>query len=374
VCASRRHTIGEPLEHEVPGREPEPSLDHLDLDAALLELSERDRVPVVLCHLQGLSRREAAERLGCPEGTLSARLNRALAKLRARLGTDAALVLAAGAVVVPTRLASATVRAATIYTTSIRTAAGAYPAVVGLTDGVIRMFWMKKVMTAGILAVLAIGAGALALGTVGRSESTARADEPTAAKAPPGASEEPDPLKRLEKRLADLEAQRKLLDRTLEDLKSEKQKLEVERKEKEAVAAAAALGKDIDVLVGHVGQSFTVREVINGRVGQVECADLNVLKKYLSRAFKDPDGPKALRISAFANHPADHLGEVFAACAAAGYTKATFRHNEWVRTALNVTRDGTHLLRAQNIVIEKFPTPAPKPGEIDLTKYAPKKP
>jgi RNA polymerase sigma factor (sigma-70 family) len=372
----RRAALGEPLEHEVPAREPEPALDKFDLDAALLALSERDRVPVVLCHLQGLSRREAAERLGCPEGTLSARLNRALAKLRARLGAGAPAVLATGAVMVPTQLAEATVRAATIYTTSIRTAAGVSPAVVGLTDGVIRMFWMKKVMTAAVLAVLVVGAGALALGTVGRSDSAARADEPTAAKAPPAAPEEADPLKRVEKRLADLEKQKVLLDATLADLKSEKQRLEVERKEKEAVAKATALGKDIDVIVGHPGQSFTVREVINGRVGQVECADLNVLTKYLSRAFKDPDGPKALRVAAFENHPADHLKDVFAACAAAGYTRATFRHNQYVTTVVDLTQDGTHLLRVENLFIESLfnSAPKPKPGEIDLTKYAPKKP
>ena len=57
------------MEHEALAHESDFAIA-LDLDAALA-LPERDRVAVVLCHLQGLSRREAAERLGCPEGTLS---------------------------------------------------------------------------------------------------------------------------------------------------------------------------------------------------------------------------------------------------------------------------------------------------------------
>ena len=48
----------------------------------------RDRAAVVLCHLEGYSRREAATALGLPEGTLSSVLSRALAKLRAKLGGD----------------------------------------------------------------------------------------------------------------------------------------------------------------------------------------------------------------------------------------------------------------------------------------------
>ena len=169
----------------------------------LLALPERDRVPVVLCHLQGLTRREAAERLGCPEGTLSARLNRALRRLRARLVTPA--VLAGGAVAIPTALASATVRSATIYSTSTLTAVGVSPAVVGLTDEVLRMFWMQKVMTAAVLAVLVLGAGVLTLGTASRSESTACATEPIAVSTSPAPQEEPVALKRLETRLAFLE-------------------------------------------------------------------------------------------------------------------------------------------------------------------------
>jgi RNA polymerase sigma factor (sigma-70 family) len=221
----RRAPVTGPMEHEVPAPGSELAVEKLDLDAALLALPERDRVPVVLCHLEGLTRREAAERLGCPEGTLSARLNRALRRLRVRLGDVAPAVLVAGAIAVPVNLAAATVRSATIYSTSTLTAVGVSPVVAGLTDGVLRMFWMQKVVTASVLAALVVGAGVLGWGIAGRSES-AGAAETSARDALPALQEEPDALKRLEKRQAELEKQKELLNARLEDVKTEKQKIE----------------------------------------------------------------------------------------------------------------------------------------------------
>src|SRR5439155_10864892 len=128
-------------EHDVPATAACGASDRLDLDAALLALPERYRVPVVLCHLQGLSRREAATQLGCPEGTLSARLSRALARLRARLGSGVpAILAAAAATAVPAGLSAATVRLAAIFTTSTLASAGVSPAVAGPTDRVVRRF------------------------------------------------------------------------------------------------------------------------------------------------------------------------------------------------------------------------------------------
>jgi hypothetical protein len=231
----RRAPVTGPMEHEVPAPEPKPAVEQLDLDAALLELPERDRAPVVLCHLQGLTRREAAQRLGCPEGTLSARLSRALSRLRARLGALAPVALTAAAVTVPAPLLAATVRTATIYSTSTLAAAGVSPVVVGLTDGVLRMFWMKKVMTAAVAAVLALGAGALVLVPAGRSETAARATESGTGSAP-APQDEPVALKRLEQRVADLERHKALLDAEREDQKVAAQKPAEPREEKKAPA------------------------------------------------------------------------------------------------------------------------------------------
>ena len=81
----------------------------------------RERGPVVLCDLEGLTQAEAARQLGCPPGTVATRLTRARQRLRARLVsrgiTPAAGVLAAGlapeslAEAVPAALVRATVKA-----------------------------------------------------------------------------------------------------------------------------------------------------------------------------------------------------------------------------------------------------------------------
>ncbi len=51
----------------------------------LARLPEGERAPLVLCYLQGLTRDEAAQRLGCPLGTLKHRLERARERLHQRL-------------------------------------------------------------------------------------------------------------------------------------------------------------------------------------------------------------------------------------------------------------------------------------------------
>src|SRR5580704_402332 len=55
------------------------------LDRELEQLPEKYRAVIVLCQLQGKSRREAALLLGCPVGTVASRLARGLASLAKRL-------------------------------------------------------------------------------------------------------------------------------------------------------------------------------------------------------------------------------------------------------------------------------------------------
>ena len=55
----------------------------------------------------------------------------------------------------PAGLAAATVHAAVVFTTS--TLIGVSPTVAGLTDGVLRMFWMKKLAVGAMLAMFVAG-------------------------------------------------------------------------------------------------------------------------------------------------------------------------------------------------------------------------
>ncbi|UTR77548.1 RNA polymerase sigma factor [Streptomyces cavourensis] len=77
--------VGElPLTDGGPG--PEQRAEHVAererLVAALAELPERYRVPVVLRHIAELGYAEIAELLGCPVGTVKAQVSRGLAALR----------------------------------------------------------------------------------------------------------------------------------------------------------------------------------------------------------------------------------------------------------------------------------------------------
>jgi RNA polymerase sigma factor (sigma-70 family) len=77
---ARERVAARPEAREEPRNELGPVLDQ-----ALSLLPDRYRAAVVLCDLEGKSYREAARSLGCPEGTLAARVSRGRALLARRL-------------------------------------------------------------------------------------------------------------------------------------------------------------------------------------------------------------------------------------------------------------------------------------------------
>jgi RNA polymerase sigma factor (sigma-70 family) len=86
---ARRARTRSPAPTPEPLPDPAEALSWVDarraIDAALADLPESLRLPLVLCYLQGLTRDEAAERLGWSQPTFRGRLERGRERLRAAL-------------------------------------------------------------------------------------------------------------------------------------------------------------------------------------------------------------------------------------------------------------------------------------------------
>ena len=162
------------LEWPMPERDSiEPDLvSHLD--DALAAIPDKYRAAVVLCHLQGRTRSEAARELGWSEGTLSGRLHRAMELLAKRLtarGVTAgvSIVLSAGmaSAIVPAKLFASTNSAAALMIVGCSDGSVATT----LAHGVLRTMTIRKLKLATGLLFLGTGFGAVALGTLAEAEA-----------------------------------------------------------------------------------------------------------------------------------------------------------------------------------------------------------
>jgi RNA polymerase sigma factor (sigma-70 family) len=134
------------------------------LDQELSRLPDKYRVAIVLCDLEGKTRKETARQLGLPEGTLAGRLTRGrtlLAKRLAQRGIAlsggalaAALSQGAAPACVPAAVMISTIRAATLVAAG-QAAAGLVSArVVALTEGVLKAMLLTKLKTGTAVLVL----------------------------------------------------------------------------------------------------------------------------------------------------------------------------------------------------------------------------
>ncbi len=137
------------------------------LDQELSRLPDIYRVVIVLCDLEGKTRKEAARHLGLPQGTVGSRLARARVLLTKRL-TQRGVILSGGALAavlaqnvasagVPDSVVSSTISAASFFAAGQAAAAGPVSVkVAALIEGVLKAMMMSK-LKAVVAVVLVLG-------------------------------------------------------------------------------------------------------------------------------------------------------------------------------------------------------------------------
>jgi RNA polymerase sigma factor (sigma-70 family) len=143
------------------------------LDEEVSRLPDHYREVVLLCDLEGLTRKQAARQLGVPEGSVASRLARARVMLAKRLtrrgvvlsGASVAAVLSAGSASAsaPPALVASTIKAARLLATG--KAAGVVSAkVAALTEGMVKAMFVTKLKSVlGLALVIATLVGAAGL-------------------------------------------------------------------------------------------------------------------------------------------------------------------------------------------------------------------
>jgi len=162
------------------------------LDKELSRMPDKYRVVIILCDLEGRTRREAARQLRCPEGTVAGRLARGRAMLMKRLGRYG-LVVSSGTLAmalsqsalsgsVPCTVVSSTIKAANMLAAGNVAAGGAISgSVTELMKGVLRTMPFRKLKLVTVLLLLTVMSGAV--GLIYRAEALEQPNQKAAKKA-----------------------------------------------------------------------------------------------------------------------------------------------------------------------------------------------
>lgn len=170
------------------------------LDAALDALPARYREPLVLYYLEGLTRDEAATRLGVPLATLHTRIDRARKRLHEVL-TKAGCALGAGLLALAVS-GSAGASPTRLVESILAAASGSVPPAVGeLARGVTVNGMLKKTVLAlaAVIGIVGLAAGLSSLGSTSATGApppvlVSATEPPNNAPAPPEKAEQPKEL------------------------------------------------------------------------------------------------------------------------------------------------------------------------------------
>lgn len=184
------------------------------LDRELCRLPNKYRAAIVLCDLEGKSRKEAARQLGLPEGTIASRLARGKAILASRLARhglavsggmlEVALSQKASGGAVPAAVMASTIKTLTLIASGQSASGVISVEVANLAEGVLKaMFLIKLKTTLAALLLVAIAAvGAIGVGLSARAQ-TPKVEQPVplAEKLPQAPRKADDSTKLLKTRL-----------------------------------------------------------------------------------------------------------------------------------------------------------------------------
>jgi RNA polymerase sigma factor (sigma-70 family) len=171
------------------------------LDQELSRLPDDHRVVLLLCDLEGRTRKEVAQQLRVPEGTVASRLARARTMLAKRLawhglavtGATLAAVLAqkAASASVPPSILSSTIKAASLIAAGQAVAAEAFSLeVAALTEGVMKSMLLTR-LKAPMAGLLLMGALVCGAGVIYRTQAAEQPQQPVKEKQPAVATEQP---------------------------------------------------------------------------------------------------------------------------------------------------------------------------------------
>jgi RNA polymerase sigma factor (sigma-70 family) len=172
------------------------------LDQELSRLPDSYRAVIVLCDLEGKTRKEVACQLGLPEGTVGSRLARARVMLAKRLSQHG-LAVSGGALGtmlaqnvasagVPALVVSNTVKAASFFAAGQTAGAGLVSAkAAALTEGVLQTMLLSKIKVATAVLVVAVAVGVSGNRLLVSSRAAEGVDEPKQVQ-----SRQPQPLPR----------------------------------------------------------------------------------------------------------------------------------------------------------------------------------